>query len=311
MKVIASEEIEHFVVKIVGAGVAGILALESLIKVLNWGVDFVAVADAQALENSSAPAKIQLDMNTERELGLGSNPEMDQAVVREAQQKIAKLLKGADVVFIVSGMGSETGTAQVSADAAKGAGAKLTIGLVAQPFSNDGNNLMETAEEVRTLMNRVDALIVIPNEAISSLILNHSEALTGDAILTEAIRGISDLILTTGLMDFDLNDVKSVLPSGFPITFGFGEASGSDRALKAVEKAMFPLSIGGVDITQASGILVNITGSSDMTNGDYNEINRFIHSKAKDDAKIKIGVVRDDNLEGAINVAIYLSLNIG
>jgi len=179
-----------------------------------------------------------------------------------------------------------------------------------QSFTKEGNTHMETAEEVRTLNNRVDALIVIPNEAISSPVRNHSEVLSGDAILTEAVRGISDLLsLTqTGLMDFDLFDVKTVLPSECPITFGFGEASGSGRALRAVQKAMLPLSLGGVYIDRASGVLVNITGSREITSVEYNEIKQFIHCKAHDDANIKIGVVRDDDLEGKIRVTVYISI---
>lgn len=305
MTVIASEKSKHFVVKIVGVGGANSQALESLMKDLTCGIDFIAAGDAQILVGSSAPVKIQIAVKTPDRNRAGSNSESNLVAAQESLQEIEEALKGSDIVFIVAD-GTENGAAQVFTDAAKGAGAKLTIGLVTLPFSKEGNTRLETAEEIRVPNNRVDVLIVIPNEAISSPVPDLFE-LTGNAILTEAVRGITDLVLTDGLMDFDLYDVKSVLPSGYPLAFGFGKASGIDRALKAAQKAMHQLSLGGTDIAHARGILVNITGSGDITSDDYNEINRFIHRKAKDDANIKIGVVRDDELEGEIKVTVYLS----
>ncbi|ABK99488.1 Tubulin/FtsZ, GTPase [Pelobacter propionicus DSM 2379] len=313
MSINDSEECDRLVVKVVGVGGVGVLALESMIKAKIRGVDFIAVdTEAQALETSSAPIKIRLGVNTTKDGGSGSRPESDRADAEESRQEIGEALKGADVVIIVARMGGCTGTGavQVIADAAKVSGALMTVGIVTLPFNHEGKIRMETAEEgVRALGKRVDSLIVIPNEgmaAVGSTEQNLLEVLTGDAILTEAVRGITDL-LRPRFPAIDPGDIIRVLPSEYPITFGIGEASGHDRALKAAQKAMHPLSRGGVDIAQASDVLVNIAGSSDMTMADYNEVNKFICSKISDDTQIKICFTVDDRLEDKIKVTVYLS----
>lgn len=312
MSVIGSKACEHLV-KVVGIGGAGCLALESMINAHILGVDFiVASTDIQDLEKSSAPTKIQLGVNATKGLGAGSNPETGCVAAEESLQEIGEALKGADFVLIVAGMGggTGTGTAQVVADAAKRAGAMMTIGIVTLPFNHEGKTRVDAAEEeVRGLNKRVDTLIVIPNDglsAISSPMIDTFEVCkTGDAILTEAVRGITDL-LRPRMPAIDPADILCVLQSEYPVTFGIGEASGNDRALKAVQKAMHPFSRGGVDIAQASGVLVNITGSSDMTMDDYNEVSRLIYGKISEEALIKICITNDDRLEDKIKVAVYL-----
>lgn len=316
MSGIDSEECEHFVtVKIVGVGNAGGLALESMIKAQIQGVDFITVhTDAQSLESSSAAKKIQLDVNTTKGLGVGSNPETGHTATNEALQEIEEELKDAEVVVVIVGMdgGIDTGAVHIIADAAKRAGALMTIAIVTLPFGHEDKMRMESAAEVGRTFNRgVDSLIVFCNDDLVAISAPEKEFFeifkTGDALLTEAVRGITDLLPTGMFMGNDIADIVAVLPSDYPLAFGVGVAAGHDRALQAVQRAMRPLSRGGVDIFRASGVLVNIAGSCDMTMDDYAVVNSFIHERISDDANVKIGVVRDDELEGKIKVTVYLS----
>jgi len=315
MSIIESEECEYLAVKVVGVGGAGGVAMESMIKAQICGVDFiVADTDAPALESSSAPTKIHLGSNATKGLGAGSNPEMDRVAALDSLQAIENALNGADVVLVVAGMGGGTGTGAVKviADASKNCGAMMTIGIVTLPFHQEGKMCTEMIEEgVRALSKSVATLIIIPNDslaAISSPVRDHLGVFkAADAILTEAVRGITDILPTRAFIPVDFADIKRVLPSEHPVTFGVGAATGSDRALKAAQKAMHPLSRGGVDIANASGVLVNISGSRDLTMDDYNDVSKFILSKTREDADIKVCVTHDDQLEDEVKVAVYFS----
>lgn len=189
----------------------------------------------------------------------------------------------------------------------------MTIAIVTLPFGHEDKMRMESAAEVGRTFNRgVDSLIVFCNDDLAASSALEKEFFeifkTGDALLAEAVRGITDL-LPTGMffMSNDIADIMTVLPSDYPLAFGVGVAAGHDRALQAVQRAMRPLSRGGIDIFRASGVLVNIAGSCDMTMDDYAVVNSFIHEKIRDDANVKIAVTRDDRLGDAIKVTTYFS----
>jgi len=295
-------------IKVVGIGSAGIRALESMIKESIYRVGFIAVnTDAEALKNSSAPKKIQLAVKATKGSVTG---EICQPSLKEVEDS----LKDADLVILVAEMVCETdtGVIKIIADVARNLGSGMIVGIVTLPFSHEDKNHIEIAEaEILALSSMVDSLIVIPNDILasegSSATDLNGEIKASNAILTDAVRGITELITSYGLMDFGYDDVKVVLPSEYPVTFGVGEASGSERALEAFKKALHPLSYGGVEIAKATGVLVNITGSSDMNMNEYNVINNYIHSKVHEDSNVKICVVRDDDLAANIKVTVYLS----
>ena len=293
---------------VVGIGSAGICALESMIEEPICGVGFIAVdTDAEALKNSSAPKKIQLAVKATKGSATG---EICQPSLKEVEDSV----NGADLVILVADMGGENGTGRIKviANAARNLGTGMIVAIITRPFSHEDKKHIETAEaEILALSSMVDSLIVIPMDILasgSSPATDLAEKIkAGNAILTDVVRGITELITSYGLMDFDYSDVKTVLPSKCPVTFGVGKASGKDRALEAFKKALHPLSRRGVDIDQATGILVNITGSDDMNMDEYNVINNYIHSKVHKDVIIKIGVVRDDDLAANLKVSVYLS----
>ena len=276
------------VIKVVGIGGVGISILESMINDATFGIDYIAVdTDVNKLIDSSASNKSLRCVNLEKETIKG----------------VAGLLKGSNLVILVAGFDEETGISGIQdiADAARNLGTDLIVALVAIPITDSEKTRNYSDEDnTRSLNTKVDSLIVIPYVVADGLKADNT-------IFTNAIRGITALLTTTGLMSFDYHDVKAILPSESLVTIGVGEASGNDRALEAIQKALYPLSAGGVDIAHASGVLVNITGSSDMIMDEYNVINGYINSKGNADANVKIGVVRDDSLGKNIKVTVYLS----
>jgi cell division protein FtsZ len=270
----------------------------------------VANTDAQSLRTSKAPVKLQLGRELTKGLGAGSKPEVGMAAALENKNQLAEAIKGADLVFIAAGMGGGTGTgaAPVIAEAARETGV-LTVGVVTKPFTYEGKARSILAEQgIAELKKHVDSLIIIPNDRLISQASKNMSLFDAfkpsDDVLRQAVQGISELIGATGLMNLDFADVKTVMSVRGMAMMGIGMGSGDNRAADAVNNAISSPLLEDNDISGAKGVLVNITGSASMTMDDYNTVNRIVHEKVHEEANIKIGVVRDDEMGDNIKVTV-------
>lgn len=299
------------VIKVIGVGGGGGNAVNTMIASSINKVDFmVANTDAQALRNSKAPVKIQLGKALTKGLGAGTKAEVGKEAALENRDQITEAIKGADLVFIAAGMGGGTGTgaAPVIAEAAREAGI-LTVGVVTKPFTYEGKSKAEVAESgICDLKKHVDSLIIIPNDRLISQAGKNMSLFDAfkpsDDVLRQAVQGISELITSTGFMNLDFADVKTVMSVRGMAMMGIGIGSGDNRAADAVNNAIASPLLEDNDISGAKGVLVNISGSEAMTMDDYNTVNRIVHEKVHEDANIKIGVVRDDEMGDTIKVTV-------
>lgn len=299
------------VIKVVGVGGGGGNAVNTMIASTLNKVDFiVANTDAQSLRISKAPIKIQLGRELTKGLGAGSSPEVGMNAAIEDRDNLQESVKGADLVFIAAGMGGGTGTgaAPVLAEVARESGA-LTVGVVTKPFTYEGKARMDQAERgISELKKHVDSLIIIPNDRLISMASKNMSLFDAfkpsDDVLRQAVQGISELITSTGLMNLDFADVKTVMSVRGMAMMGIGTGNGDNRAADAVNSAISSPLLEDNDISGAKGVLVNITGSDQMTMDDYNTVNRIVHEKVHPEANIKIGVVRDDDLGETIKVTV-------
>jgi cell division protein FtsZ len=299
------------VIKVIGVGGGGGNAVNTMIASSIHKVDFiVANTDAQALRTSRAPVKLQLGRQLTKGLGAGSKPEIGSAAALENREQLVEAIKGADLVFIAAGMGGGTGTgaAPVIAEAARETGV-LTVGVVTKPFTYEGKARATLAEQgITDLKKHVDSLIIIPNDRLISLASRNMSLFDAfkpsDDVLRQAVQGISELITSTGLMNLDFADVKTVMSVRGMAMMGIGVGTGDNRAADAVSNAISSPLLEDNDISGAKGVLVNITGSSTMTMDDYNTVNRIVHEKVHEDANIKIGVVKDDEMGDTIKVTV-------
>ena len=299
------------IIKVIGVGGGGGNAVNTMIDSSLHKVDFiVANTDAQSLRISKAPVKIQLGCELTKGLGAGSSPEVGMNAALEDRDNLRETIQGADLVFIAAGMGGGTGTgaAPVLAEVARDSGA-LTVGVVTKPFTYEGKARMSQAElGISELKKHVDSLIIIPNDRLISM-ANKNVSLfdafkPSDDVLRQAVQGISELITSTGLMNLDFADVKTVMSARGMAMMGIGVGNGDNRAADAVNLAISSPLLEDNDISGAKGVLVNITGSEKMTMDDYNTVNRIVHEKVHPEANIKIGVVRDDTLDETIKVTV-------
>jgi cell division protein FtsZ len=296
-------------IKVIGAGGGGGNAVNTMILSQVEGVEFIAAnTDAQALKNSRAPMKIQLGSKLTKGLGAGANPEIGREAAMEDKARIAEILQGADMVFIAVGLGGGTGTgaAPVIAEVAKELGA-LTVGVVTKPFSREGKQRQKKADEgVECLKQVVDSLIVIPNDRLLGLAGKNMSILDAfkpsDDVLRQAVQGISDLITTSGLINVDFADVKAIMSERGMAMMGIGIAEGERRAAEAAQKAISSPLLEDIDISGAKGVLVNISGSSNMTMEEFDEASRIIHEKVHEDANIIIGLVINEDLGDQIKI---------
>jgi len=299
------------VIKVIGVGGGGGNAVNTMISSSINKVDFiVANTDAQALRTSQAPVKLQLGRDLTKGLGAGSKPEVGTAAALENKEQLVAAIKGSDLVFIAAGMGGGTGTgaAPVIAEAARETGV-LTVGVVTKPFTYEGKARSFLAEQgIAELKKHVDSLIIIPNDRLISMASKNMSLFDAfkpaDDVLRQAVQGISELITSTGLMNLDFADVKTVMSVRGMAMMGIGMGSGENRAAEAVSNAISSPLLEDNDISGAKGVLVNITGSGSMTMDDYNTVNRIVHEKVHEDANIKIGVVRDDDMGDTIKVTV-------
>jgi len=272
-------------------------------------VDFVcANTDAQALRNSEAPLKLQLGSKLTKGLGAGANPEIGRDAALEDRTRLAEILEGADMVFIAAGLGGGTGTgaAPVIAEVAKELGA-LTVGVVTKPFTREGKQRHKKAQYgIDRLKEVVDSLIVIPNDRLLGLSGKNTSILDAfrpsDDVLRQAVQGISDLITTSGLINVDFADVKSIMSERGMAMMGIGVAEGERRASEAAQQAISSPLLEDIDISGAKGVLVNISGSSSMTMVEFDEASSIIHEKVHEDANIIIGLVINEDLGDKIKI---------
>ena len=298
-------------IKVIGVGGGGGNAVNTMIRSKLTGVDFlVANTDAQALERSQALNKIQLGESVTKGLGAGANPEVGRRAALENQDQLKEHLSGSDMVFITAGMGGGTGTggAPVIARLARDAGA-LTVGVVTKPFVFEGKRRLRQAEEgIEELKGSVDTLIVIPNQRLLSIAAKTTTMLEAfnkaDDVLLQAVRGISDLIITPGLINLDFADVRTVMAEMGLALMGSATATGENRAVEAAQKAISSPLLEDISIQGARGVLINITGGPDLGVHEINEAASMIQEEADDDANIIFGAVIDENLTDEIRITV-------
>ncbi len=298
------------VLKVVGVGGGGVNAVNRMIDAGLKGVEFIAVnTDAQALLMSDADLKLDIGRDLTRGLGAGSDPEVGRNAADTHSEEIEEIVKGADMIFITAGEGGGTGTgaAPVIAEIARGVGA-LTIGVVTRPFSFEGRRRAVQADTgVQRLKEKVDTLIVIPNDRLLTVANEKTSVLNAfkmaDEVLLQGVSGITNLITTPGLINTDFADVKMVLSNAGSALMGIGQASGDERAVAAAKAAISsPLLEAAID--GARGVLLNITGPSSMGLFEMNAAAEVIHGVAHADANIIFGTVVDDEIGDEIRVTV-------
>lgn len=298
-------------IKVIGIGGGGGNAVNTMISSKLTGVDFiVANTDAQSIEASRASVKIQLGEKITKGLGAGANPEIGRRAALEDQERIRGYLSGADMIFITAGMGGGTGTggAPIIAKVAREVGA-LTVGVVTKPFVFEGKKRMGQAEDgIHELKEHVDTLIVIPNQRLLSIAAKTTTMLEAfqkaDDVLLQAVRGISDLIITPGLINLDFADVRTVMAEMGLALMGAASASGENRAVEAAQKAISSPLLEDISIHGARGVLINITGGPDLCLYEVNEAATMIQEEAHDDANIIFGAVIDERMKDEIRITV-------
>ncbi|MBI2086325.1 cell division protein FtsZ [Candidatus Daviesbacteria bacterium] len=292
-------------IKVMGLGGGGSNSLNSMISLQQiQGVEFVAVnTDAQALMNNQSPTKVQIGETLTKGLGSGGDPEVGKQAAEESTQKLQDVLQDADMVFLTAGMGGGTGTGSIPivAQIAKSIGA-LTVAVVTKPFAFEGTRRMVSAEEgLEKLKDKVDALIVIPNQRLlenveKNMTLQEAFKLA-DSVLGQGVQGISDLITMPGLINVDFADVKTIMSNAGSALMGIGVAGGENRASAAARMAIASPLL-EVSIEGAKGVLFNIVGGADLSMTEVNEAAQIIAQAADPDANIIFGAtIKEDQLD--------------
>ncbi len=298
------------VIKVLGVGGGGVNAVNRMIEAGVGGVEFIAVnTDAQALIMSDADLKLDIGRDSTRGLGAGANPEVGREAADEHRAEIEDALTGADMVFITAGEGGGTGTgaAPVVAEVAKSLGA-LTVGVVTRPFGFEGRRRSVAAEQgIQTLKQAVDTLIIIPNERLLEIADDQTPVIDAfkmaDEILTNGVKGITDLITTPGLINVDFADVKTVMSEAGSAVMGIGQSTGDSRAQQAAEKAIAsPLLETSMD--GARGVLLSIAGPREMTLHEVSTAASIVADHSDGDANIIFGAVVDDSLGDEMRVTV-------
>ncbi len=298
-------------IKVIGVGGGGGNAVNRMIQAGIKGVEFmIANTDVQAMRNSLAPAKIQIGSKLTKGLGAGANPEIGKQAALEDTDKIIEALSGADMIFITTGMGGGTGTgaAPIIASLAAELGA-LTVAVVTKPFAFEGKRRRVQAEQgIRGLRDTVDTLITIPNERLLNFVergtsLNDAFKMADD-ILRQAVQGISDLITVPGEINLDFADVKTIMHGMGMALMGTGVSSGEHRAVEAAQRAISSPLLEEASIEGAKGVLINITGGTDMTLFEVHEAASIIQEAADEEANIIFGTVIDPGMKDEVKVTV-------
>lgn len=301
----------HPKITVLGVGGSGGNAVNNMINANLEGVDFlIANTDAQALQISGCPNKIQLGLNSTRGLGAGMRPDIGKQAAEEAIQEITEKLDGSHMLFVAAGMGGGTGTgaAPVIAKLARERGI-LTVGVVTKPFHFEGSQRMKLAEKgIEELQQYVDTLLTIPNQnlfRIANEKTTFSDAFKmADDVLYAGVRGVTDLMVQPGMINLDFSDIKTVMSEMGKAMMGTGEASGEGRAVAAAEAAIANPLIDDVSLKGARGLIINITGGKDITLYEVDEAANRIKQEVDEEANIIYGTTCDDRLDGLVRVSI-------
>ena len=306
------EELNHgATIKVMGVGGCGCNAVNTMIEAGLENVKFYSAnTDSQALTASKAAVKIQLGLNLTKGLGAGANPEVGRDAAIESRDHLMEVLDGADMVFITAGMGGGTGTggAPVIAEVAREMGA-LTVAVVTKPFSFEAKKKMKQAEDgINELKRVVDTVITIPNQRLLS-VADRTTSLQdafqkADEVLLQAVKGISDVITVHGLVNVDFADVKATMCNMGLALMGSGVGQGENRATDAARKAINSPLLEDISINGARGVLINVSGSSEMTLHELSEASSLIQEEAHEDAHIIFGAVIDESMGDTVRVTV-------
>ena len=297
-------------VKVVGVGGAGGNAVSRMVKTGLTQVDTLVLnTDIQALDTMPHILSYAIGPKTVKGMGSGGRPEVGRKAVRESQADISELLDGSDMVFVTAGMGGGTGTGASAtvADIARKKGA-LTVGVVTLPFSFEGERRREVAEQgIRSLRQKVDTLIIVENDrllpSLKGNVTLERAFEAADDVLRQGVKGISDIITVSGMINVDFADVRSVMANGGPAFMAYGEGKGKWAAIEAARSALAnPLF--NAPLEGASGILLNITGGKDLTLGQVHEVAEIIRRAAKSDANVIFGVVQERQMKKHVGITL-------
>jgi len=304
-------QIESFAnIKVVGVGGGGCNAIDRMIDEGLQGVDFIAInTDAQALMLSKAPTRVRIGDKLTKGLGSGGNPDTGRKAGEESAEELYAVMRGADMVFITSGMGGGTGTGAcpIVAQISKEVGA-LTIGVVTKPFTFEGSRRIQSAESgIEKLKEQSDTLIVIPNDRLLQIVdkrANLQDAFRmADDVLRQGVQGISELITVPGLINLDFADVRTIMSEGGAALMAVGSAKGDDRAREAAEKAISSQLL-DITIDGARGILFNVTGGPDLTLFEVNQAAAIIKETAHPDVNLIFGAVIDPHMGDELRITV-------
>jgi len=302
---------QNAVIKVIGVGGGGGNAVQHMVNSAIEGVDFVcANTDSQALKNTNAKTVLQLGSEITKGLGAGSNPVVGREAAIEDRDRIHDVIAGADMLFITAGMGGGTGTgaAPVVAEVAKELGI-LTVAVVTKPFPFEGGKRMQIAETgIDELSKHVDSLITIPNEKLLTVLGKDTNLLeafkSANDVLHGAVQGIAELITCPGLINVDFADVRTVMAEMGMAMMGSGLSVGTERAREAAESAISSPLLEDINISGAKGILVNVTASSNLSIGEFEEVGNHIKGLASDDATVVVGTVIDESMVDDLRVTL-------
>ncbi len=311
MFALQQDEVSPIRIKVIGIGGAGCNAVNTMIAADLTGVEFVvANTDLQSLAKSSATHRIQLGPECTKGLGAGARPEIGKDAALESEGELREALAGVDMVFVTAGMGGGTGTggAPIVASIARKANI-LTVGVVTKPFQYEGHRRMDYAEEgLRELRRHVDSLLIIPNQKLLSFVEKSTPLLdafkVADDILRQAIKGISDVITTTGQVNVDFADVRTVMCHTGRAVMGMGVGRGANRAREAAQQAMTSPLLEEGSIEGGKGLLLNITGGPSLTLHEVDEASTIAEEAADDQANIIVGQVIDPTLTDEVIVTV-------
>ncbi len=299
------------VIKVIGVGGGGGNAVQHMVNSAIEGVDFVcANTDSQALKNTNAKTVMQLGSEITKGLGAGANPVVGREAAIEDRDRIHDVIAGADMLFITAGMGGGTGTgaAPVVAEVAKELGI-LTVAVVTKPFPFEGGKRMQIADTgIEELSKHVDSLITIPNEKLLTVLGKDTNLLeafkSANDVLHGAVQGIAELITCPGLINVDFADVRTVMSEMGMAMMGSGLSVGTERAREAAESAISSPLLEDINISGAKGILVNVTASSSLSIGEFEEVGNHIKGLASDDATVVVGTVIDESMADDLRVTL-------
>ena len=304
-------QLEQFArIKVVGVGGGGCNAVERMIMDGMKGAEFIEInTDGQVLQHYKAETRLRIGDKTTQGKGAGGDPEVGRKAAEESADDLYEVLRGADMVFVTAGLGGGTGTggAPIVAQIAKEVGA-LTIGVVTKPFTFEGAKRMQAAETgIDKLKEKADTLIVIPNDRLLQIVdkrANLQDAFkTADDVLRQGVQGIAELISTSGLINLDFADVRTIMGEGGAALMAVGKASGEDRARIAAENAISSKLL-DITIDGARGILLNITGGPNMTLFDVNQAAAIIRETAHPDVNLIFGAVIDETMGDEIRITV-------